>query len=318
MTRVGRCTFGPTVSFAAPPRSIPTLQNSSFTLSIHTSSPKLRNTISGVRCACGTRHLLRFAADPPKLSARRPTVSAMRTEGTFVVKSFVATEITPEPAISTGLPVGVSRMEKEFAGGVAGRAATLFTAAFDQATGVGTYVAMESFEGSLDGRTGSFNFAHAATTSGADRQDEYLTIVPSSGTDDLVGITGSGGLTVDDDGTHRIWFDYELADTVTMKVIDHLPAGWFLLEHDSRLYLDARYSYSAVIDDSALVELDQQELAAYREGGHEYISELAEAIHMSAPYREGSPYFSRDLYRGDQGRHWRAQVAAAVAAHRGA
>src|SRR5918992_53283 len=93
----------------------------------------------------------------------------VRSEGTFIVKSFVPTEVTPEPAIATGLPVRVSRIEKEFSGGVAGRAATLFTAAFDQSTGVGTYVAMESFEGSLDGRTGSFNFAHAATTSGADR-----------------------------------------------------------------------------------------------------------------------------------------------------
>jgi Protein of unknown function (DUF3224) len=134
----------------------------------------------------------------------------VRTEGTFIVKSFVPTEVTPEPAIATGLPVRVSRMEKEFSGGVAGRAATLFTAAFDQSTGVGTYVAMESFEGSLDGRTGGFNFAHAATTSGADRQAEYLSIVPNSGTGELAGITGSGGLAVDEDGTHRIWFDYAL------------------------------------------------------------------------------------------------------------
>lgn len=103
-----------------------------------------------------------------------------------------------------------------------------------------------------------------------------------------------------------------------MKVVDDLPGGWFLLEQDGRLYLDARYSYSAVIDDSALVELDQQELAAYRAGGHEYIHQLATAIHMSAPYREESPYFSRNLYRGDRGPSWRSAVSSAVAAHRGA
>ncbi|NYJ03548.1 hypothetical protein HNR19_004246 [Nocardioides thalensis] len=101
-----------------------------------------------------------------------------------------------------------------------------------------------------------------------------------------------------------------------MKVIDELSGGWFLLEEDGRLYLDARYSYSAVIDDSALVELDPEEVAAYRAGGRDHISELATAIHMSAPYRGDSPYFSRDLYRGDQGRQWRSAVAAAVAAHR--
>ena len=134
----------------------------------------------------------------------------MHSEGSFTVTSFVPTELVPEPAIETGLPVGVARMEKEFTGGVSGRAATLFTAAFDQATGVGTYVAMESFTGALDGRAGSFNFVHSATTTGADRLAPFFAIVPASGTGELAGIAGSGGLVVEDDGTHRIWFDYEL------------------------------------------------------------------------------------------------------------
>ncbi|PUA82187.1 DUF3224 domain-containing protein [Nocardioides currus] len=134
----------------------------------------------------------------------------MRTEGTFTVRSFVPTDVTPQPEITTGLPVGVATMEKVFAGGVTGRAATLFTAAFDQATGVGTYVAMESFEGALDGHEGCFNFVHSATTTGTDRLAPFFTIVPASGTGALKGITGSGGLDVDDDGTHRISFDYEL------------------------------------------------------------------------------------------------------------
>ncbi|BBC98268.1 hypothetical protein SRO_7092 [Streptomyces rochei] len=67
-------------------------------------------------------------------------------------------------------------------GEVVGRSATLFTAAFDQTTDVGTYVAMESFEGSLRGRPGSFDFAHSAMTSGSDRTAEFFTIVPTSGT----------------------------------------------------------------------------------------------------------------------------------------
>jgi hypothetical protein len=102
-------------------------------------------------------------------------------------------------------------MEKEIAGDVVGRSATLFTAAFDPATGVGTYVAMESFEGLLQGRQGTFNFVHSATTSGQDRSNEFFLIVPSSGTAELVGVTGTGGLSIDADGTHRMWFDYELS-----------------------------------------------------------------------------------------------------------
>ena len=69
---------------------------------------------------------------------------------------------------------------------------------------------MESFEGSLDGRAGTFNFVHAASTSGTDRSDEHFLIVPSSGTGELAGIVGSGALVVDADGTHRMRFDYTL------------------------------------------------------------------------------------------------------------
>ncbi|MFF4028858.1 DUF3224 domain-containing protein [Streptomyces sviceus] len=134
----------------------------------------------------------------------------MRADGTFSVKAFVPTGLTPEPAVATGLPVGVATIEKHFEGEVSGRSATLFTAAYDQESGVGTYVAMESFEGSVHDRSGAFNFAHSATTSGSDRTAEFFTIVPSSGTGDLAGISGTGGLTVDADGTHRIWLDYEL------------------------------------------------------------------------------------------------------------
>ncbi|MEV6256262.1 DUF3224 domain-containing protein [Nocardia sp. NPDC051911] len=35
-------------------------------------------------------------------------------------------------------------------------------------------------------------------------------IAPASGAGELAGITGTGGLHVDADGTHHIWFDYEL------------------------------------------------------------------------------------------------------------
>src|SRR6266700_244740 len=136
----------------------------------------------------------------------------MRATGTFSVKSFNPTSLAPEPAIATALPVGVSTMEKHFEGDIAGRSATLFTAAFDPATGAGAYVAMESFEGSVDGRDGAFNFLHSASTSGGDRSAEFFSIVASSGTGQLAGISGTGGMAVDPDGTHRIWLDYAIGD----------------------------------------------------------------------------------------------------------
>jgi hypothetical protein len=150
------------------------------------------------------------ARTEPPVPSVAAKVFGMRADGTFSVKSFVPTTVTPEPAIETALPVGVARLEKQFEGAIVGRAATLFTAAFDQATGTGSYIAMESFEGSVDGRSGTFNFIHSASTNGSDRSGDFFLIVAASGTGDLAGITGGGGLRVDADGTHRIWFDYDL------------------------------------------------------------------------------------------------------------
>jgi hypothetical protein len=134
----------------------------------------------------------------------------MRTEGTFSVKAFNPASLTPGPAMAAALPVGVAIIEKRFDGDIAGRSEAVFTSAFDQATGVGSYVAMESFEGAVDGREGAFSFLHLASTSGSDRSAEYFAIVPSSGTGQLAGISGTGGLVIDAGGTHHIWLDYEV------------------------------------------------------------------------------------------------------------
>ncbi len=138
-----------------------------------------------------------------------PTIDGMRASGTFTVSSFVPSDLKPVPEVETRLPMGVATIVKSFEGEITGHSTTLFTAAFDQATGVGTYVAMEAFEGAVGGREGTFNFVHSAATSGDDRANEFFAIAPSSGTGALAGIRGGGGLAVDEDGRHRIWFDFD-------------------------------------------------------------------------------------------------------------
>ncbi|WP_020141970.1 DUF3224 domain-containing protein [Terracoccus sp. 273MFTsu3.1] len=132
----------------------------------------------------------------------------MLSTSTFTTSDFDVTDYVPD--VTTALPTGHLRMRKTYAGDVEGRSVTQFTSAFDQSSGVGTYVAMESFEGTVAGRRGAFNFVHAASTSGTDRAHEYGLIVPGSGTGELVGIEGSVRLTVDADGTHRMDFDHNL------------------------------------------------------------------------------------------------------------
>ncbi|MEZ0446309.1 DUF3224 domain-containing protein [Cellulomonas sp. ICMP 17802] len=134
----------------------------------------------------------------------------MIIEGKFTVSGFAGVPVAQEDPVVTALAVGVATMTKHYEGAVQGRSTTLFTSAFDPERGVGTYVAMESFEGSLDGRAGSFNFVHAASTRGTDRFDEHLAIVPSSGTGELAGIAGRGVMAIDADGTHWLRLDVTL------------------------------------------------------------------------------------------------------------
>ncbi|GGK37475.1 hypothetical protein GCM10010124_32850 [Pilimelia terevasa] len=133
----------------------------------------------------------------------------MQTTGTFTVSDW-----TPQPyasGITTGVDVGHAHMRKTLDGAITGTAHTQFSYAYDNTTGVGTYVALETFTGSIDGRTGTLNLAHTATTTGADtRHAAQLVIVPASGTGDLTGITGTGDIRIDPDGTHHLDLDYTL------------------------------------------------------------------------------------------------------------
>ncbi len=132
----------------------------------------------------------------------------MLSTSTFTTSDFDVTDYVPD--VTTALPTGHLRMRKTYVGDVAGRSVTQFTSAYDQTTGIGTYVAVESFEGTVAGRRGTFNFVHAASTSGTDRANEYGLIVPGSGTQELTGIEGTVRLHVDEDGTHRMDFDHNL------------------------------------------------------------------------------------------------------------
>lgn len=134
----------------------------------------------------------------------------MHASATFTVHDWTPTSVVPAPEVVTGTPIGVATMRKVFTGAINGQSSTVFSAAFDQSTGTGTYLALEAFSGEVDGRDGTFAFAHSATTTGTDRSSPFFVLVPGSGTGELAGITGTGELIVDGDGTHRLELDYAL------------------------------------------------------------------------------------------------------------
>jgi hypothetical protein len=108
-----------------------------------------------------------------------------------------------------GATLGRIHIERSFQGDLEGEAtAELLTATAEN--GAAVYLALDRISGRLDGREGSFVLQHRGVLS-ADGAEIDGAIVPGSGTGELQGITGQGAITVDDNGTHRLTLDYELA-----------------------------------------------------------------------------------------------------------
>ena len=108
-----------------------------------------------------------------------------------------------------GATLGRIHIERSFQGDVEGEAtAELLTAT--AANGAAVYLALDRISGRLEGREGSFVLQHRGLLS-AEGAEIDGAIVAGSGTGELRGITGQGAITVDDDGTHRLTLDYELA-----------------------------------------------------------------------------------------------------------
>jgi hypothetical protein len=76
-----------------------------------------------------------------------------------------------------------------------------------------------------------------------------------------------------------------------VKVADHEPQTWFLLEESGEYYFDARVTRSAV-EWNVLIKLAPQEWREYRAIGRTYLHDLAARIHNFA-----EEYSARDLNR---------------------
>jgi hypothetical protein len=125
--------------------------------------------------------------------------------GTFELDVFEASKPYDEHLDTTIARVHV---EKTFSGGLAGTStAELITVATGDTPRA--YVAIERFEGALDGRTGGFVLQHNA---GGDNGRPWLSwkITEGTGTGDLAGITGEGQIVIGSDGGHSYTLDYSI------------------------------------------------------------------------------------------------------------
>jgi hypothetical protein len=126
--------------------------------------------------------------------------------GTFEVK------LTPQSTDGGLEHPGFGRMsiDKQFYGDLTadsqGQMISAGTAIPDSAG----YVAMERVSGTLHGRTGAFILQHNATMTRGIPQLS-ITVVPDSGTDDLLGLAGSMTINIVD-GKHFYEFEYTITE----------------------------------------------------------------------------------------------------------
>ena len=128
----------------------------------------------------------------------------MRAEGPFNV--IRAAE--PVHAKAEGL-LARHTLAKMFQGPLTATSVGEMLSAGTATPGSAGYVAIEKVTGTLDGRKGSFYLQHSGTLN---RGQPSLTVhvVPDSGTDELVGLTGTMQIVIAEGGKHSYVFEYAL------------------------------------------------------------------------------------------------------------
>jgi Protein of unknown function (DUF3224) len=130
--------------------------------------------------------------------------AATHANGIFEVK------LNPQPPEDKveGSTLGRMSIDKQFHGDLEAVAKGQMLTAGTDVKGSAGYVAIERVTGTLRGRSGSFVLQHSGTlTRGAAQQS--ITVVPDSGTGQLVGIAGKMTVTIAD-GKHSYDFEYTL------------------------------------------------------------------------------------------------------------
>jgi hypothetical protein len=126
--------------------------------------------------------------------------------GSFSVK------ITPQPAQADVGDPGIGRMglHKVFEGGLVGEARGQMLAMRTPVDGSAVYVALDRFEGELDGRRGGFSLHHRGVMDAGVAALEVW-VAPDSGSGELTGLRGKLDIRVEGK-EHFYQLDYSLPE----------------------------------------------------------------------------------------------------------
>jgi hypothetical protein len=126
-------------------------------------------------------------------------------KGAFDVK---VTPQKPDSKEAETSKLGRMSLDKQFHGDLEATSTGEMLAAMTEIKGSAGYVAMERVNGTLQGKSGTFVLQHLGTmTRGVPQMN--VTVVPDSGTDGLVGLTGTMTIKIEE-GKHFYEFDYTL------------------------------------------------------------------------------------------------------------
>jgi hypothetical protein len=125
--------------------------------------------------------------------------------GTFDVK------LTPQSMVDGQDALARMSIDKQFHGELEATSKGEMLSAGTNVKGSAGYVAIERVTGTLAGRRGTFVLQHTGTMNrGA--AELSISVVPDSGTDQLTGLSGTMGITIES-GKHFYEFDYTFGDT---------------------------------------------------------------------------------------------------------
>jgi hypothetical protein len=125
--------------------------------------------------------------------------------GTFEVKVAPLAEDKGE-----GSTLGRMSIDKRFHGDLEATSKGEMLTAMTEVKGSAGYVAIERVSGTLQGRKGSFVLLHRGIMTGG-AQELSLTVVPDSGSGQLVGLTGKMEIKIVE-GKHFYEFEYALPE----------------------------------------------------------------------------------------------------------
>lgn len=104
---------------------------------------------------------------------------------------------------------GRMALDKTFSGPLSGKSRGNMWTVNTEVKGSAGYVAIERFEGALEGKSGGFVLMHQGTMRAGGEFKLAIVIVPDSGSGELRGISGTMEIHVAPGGAHRYVLDYE-------------------------------------------------------------------------------------------------------------